>query len=43
MDETLDQIEQSFNDQLQKLVSNDAMDLDVDLQVLRTMLKQEGV
>jgi 5-bromo-4-chloroindolyl phosphate hydrolysis protein len=43
MDETLDQISVSFDEQLQKLVSNDAMDLDVDLQVLRTMLKQEGV
>ena len=43
MDETLDIIASSFDDVLKKLVNNDAMDLDVDMQVLRTMLKTEGV
>ena len=43
MDETLDVISGSFDDVLKKLINNDSVDLDVDMQVLRDMLKTEGV
>jgi 5-bromo-4-chloroindolyl phosphate hydrolysis protein len=36
-------IEQVFTDQYEKLISNDVFDLDVDIEVLNTLLKKQGV
>jgi 5-bromo-4-chloroindolyl phosphate hydrolysis protein len=39
----LDSIEQTFDEQQEKLKENDRFDLDVKIEVLKTQLKQEGV
>lgn len=39
----LDQLERAFAEQHGKLIQNDTMDLDVQIEVLTTRLKQEGV
>lgn len=39
----LDQLERAFAEQHGKLIENDTMDLDVQIEVLTTRLKQEGV
>lgn len=41
--EVLVNIEQVFTDQYEKLISNDVFDLDVDIEVLNTLLKKQGV
>lgn len=41
--EVLINIEQVFSDQYEKLISNDVFDLDVDIEVLNTLLKKQGV
>ncbi len=42
-EETLDLIEEKFAELLDKLLHNDVMDLDVDITVIKNMLKQEGI
>jgi 5-bromo-4-chloroindolyl phosphate hydrolysis protein len=42
-EETLDLLEQKFQELLDKLLANNVMDLDVDMTVLNNMLKQEGI
>lgn len=41
--EVLVNVEQVFSDQYEKLISNDVFDLDVDIEVLNTLLKKQGV
>jgi len=36
-------IEQVFGEQQQKLLENDVLDLDVQIEVLKTQLEREGV
>ena len=41
--EVLENIEQVFNQQQEKLISSDVFDLDVDIEVLNTLLKKQGI
>ncbi len=41
--EVLDNIEQVFTEQHEKLLSSDVFDLDVDIEVLNTLLKKQGI
>lgn len=41
--EVLDNIEEVFNQQHEKLISSDVFDLDVDIEVLNTLLKKQGI
>ena len=41
--EVLSNIEQVFGDQHEKLISSDVFDLDVDIEVLNTLLKKQGI
>ena len=41
--EVLTNIEQVFSDQHEKLISSDVFDLDVDIEVLNTLLKKQGI
>lgn len=41
-EETLDVIDSTFKDLLRRLLANDVVDLEVDMQVARTMMRQEG-
>ena len=42
-EEVLDNIEQVFTNQQEKLISSDVFDLDVDIEVLNTLLKKQGI
>jgi len=41
--EVLENIELVFTEQYEKLISSDAFDLDVDIEVLNTLLKKQGI
>jgi 5-bromo-4-chloroindolyl phosphate hydrolysis protein len=41
--EVLENIEQVFTEQHEKLLSSDVFDLDVDIEVLNTLLKKQGI
>jgi len=41
--EVLINIEEVFSDQYEKLISNDVFDLDVDIEVLNTLLEKQGI